>query len=435
MVPGWHAAPRLRKGTRGGIDRLSAYAAGVSDEGQSGQPFGGIPFLGDLARMLQSQGSIQWEAARQLAYANATEGQAEPNVDPAVRFRLEELARVAELHVQATTGLETAVGARRLEVVPVNRTAFTSHTLDAYRPLFETLATSLGHAPTITPATEALAEADDDDAGLAMLGQLLGLVAPTMLGMAIGSMVGRLARRSFGQYDLPLPRPASGEVLILPATIETFADDWSLPDDELLLWVCLHQITSHAVLGVPSVRSELERLLREHAAGFRPDPSAVTERLGSLDPSGGDALGELQQVFGDPELLLGAVRSPEQERLRPRLDALVAVIVGYIDHAVDHTAQQVMGSGGRIAEAVRRRRLETGSDDVFLERLLGLSLTRAQVDRGVTFVEGVIEREGEAGLGRLWTSVRALPTPAEVDAPGLWLARLEVDDPDAEPPS
>jgi len=50
------------------------------------------------------------------------------------------------------------------------------------------------------------------------------------------------------------------------------------------------------------------------------------------------------------------------------------------------------------------------------------------VDRGVAFVEGVIEREGEAGLARLWTSARALPTPAEVDAPGLWLARLEVDD-------
>ena len=58
-----------------------------------------------------------------------------------------------------------------------------------------------------------------------------------------------------------------------------------------------------------------------------------------------------------------------------------------------------MSSGGRIAEAVRRRRLEAGSDDVFLERLLGLSLTRAQVDRGVAFVEGVIEREGEAGAG------------------------------------
>jgi putative hydrolase len=397
----------------------------VSDPDPSGDnPFGNIPFLGDLARMLQGQGSIQWEAARQLAYSNATEGQTEPNVDPAVRFRLAELARVAELHVQQATGLDTAVGGRSLEVVPVNRTAFTSHTLDAYRPLFETLAGSLGPSPTI----ESVSTDDEGDAGLAMLGQLLGLVAPTMLGMAIGSMVGRLARRSFGQYDLPLPRPASGEIQVLPATIATFAEDWSLPEDELLLWVCLHQITTHATLGVPHVRSELERLLRDHAGGFRPDPGAVSERLGHLDAGGSDAMSELQQLFGDPEVLLGAVRSPEQELLRPRLDALVAVIVGFVDHTVDRAAGQVMASGGRIGEAVRRRRLEAGSDDVFLERLLGLSLTRAQVDRGVAFVGGVIEREGEDGLARLWTSARALPTPAEVDAPGLWLARLELDE-------
>ena len=72
---------------------------------------------------------------------------------------------------------------------------------------------------------------------------------------------------------------------------------------------------------------------------------------------------------------------------------------GFVDHTVDQAAGQVMASGGQIAEAVRRRRLEAGSDDVFLERLLGLSLTRAQVDRGVAFVEGVIEREGEDGPG------------------------------------
>jgi putative hydrolase len=396
----------------------------------SDDPFGEIPFLGDLARMLKAQGSIQWEAARQLAYATATEGQAEPNVDPAVRFRLQELARVAELHVQRATGLDTAVGGRSLELVPVNRTAFTSYTLDAYRPLFETLASSLGQVPQVGTghALDLPEDVDEDDPSFAMLRQILGMVAPTMLGMAIGSMVGRLARRSFGQYDLPIPRPVAGELFVLPGTINAFADDWSLPEDELLLWVCLHQIATHATLGVPHVRTELERLLRDHAGGFRPDPGALTDRLGHLDPSDGDALSELQAVFGDPEVLLGAVRSEEQERLRPRLDALVAVIVGFVDNTVDMVSVNLMSSSGRIAEAVRRRRVEAGTDDAFLERLLGLSLTRQQVERGVSFVQGVLERGGDAALGRLWTSARALPTPAEVDAPGLWLARLEVDD-------
>ena len=37
---------------------------------------------------------------------------------------------------------------------------------------------------------------------------------------------------------------------------------------------------------------------------------------------------------------------------------------------------------------------------------------------------GVLERDGD--LGRLWQSADLLPTPAEVDAPGLWLARIDL---------
>jgi len=33
---------------------------------------------------------------------------------------------------------------------------------------------------------------------------------------------------------------------------------------------------------------------------------------------------------------------------------------------------------------------------------------------------------GEAALAELFARPGALPTPAELDAPGLWLARLEV---------
>ena len=79
------------------------------------------------------------------------------------------------------------------------------------------------------------------------------------------------------------------------------------------------------------------------------------------------------------------------------------------------------------AEAFKRRRIEASSGDRMAERLLGLSLDQAVVDRGNRFVKGVLERAGDAGLLRLWESAATLPTPAEIEAPGLWLARLELD--------
>jgi uncharacterized protein (DUF2342 family) len=84
------------------------------------------------------------------------------------------------------------------------------------------------------------------------------------------------------------------------------------------------------------------------------------------------------------------------------------------------------GDALRIAEAVRRRRVDHMPNDLFIERLLGLRLTHHQVQRGKTFIGGVVDRVGEAQLSVLLARPQALPTPAEIDAPGLWVARLEL---------
>jgi putative hydrolase len=381
-------------------------------------PFAGIPMFGEMMRMLQSQGPISWDLARQFAMTTATHGVAERNVEPSVRISFQELGRIADLHVQHLTGLTTTVDGRAVELVATTPGTWAQRTLDAYRPLVNELAGSLGQRP---PATSS----EDDDPAFAMMAGLSSLLAPAMLGMAIGSMVGQLAARAFGQYDLPIPREQRGELLVVPATVDAFAADWSLPVEELRLWVCLQELAGHAVLNVGHVRDHVGGLVRRHVAGFRPDPSAVMDKLGALDLGDAGALAALQQTLGDPEVLLGAVQTPEQRAQLPLLDAIVSVIVGYVDHVVDRAAGTLIGSSGRIAEAVRRRRVEASPEDVFVERLFGLTLTRTQVERGRAFVHGVVERAGDEGLQRLFRSAGELPTPAEVDAPGLWLARIE----------
>ena len=55
--------------------------------------------FGDLAKALQGQGPLNWDAARQFAQLGATGGTPEPNVDPAVRLAFADLARIAWFHV------------------------------------------------------------------------------------------------------------------------------------------------------------------------------------------------------------------------------------------------------------------------------------------------------------------------------------------------
>jgi putative hydrolase len=427
---------------------------GVTPPGPAGNPFEGLPFFGDLAKLLGQGGQIPWDAARSLAFAVATEGQTEPNVDPVERIKIEQLARVAELHVTNVTGLSTMVDGRSLTVMPVNRALWANRTLDAFRPLLERLASSLSAPPgsgrpgepgqpgesgegepgagsDLASLLNDTGDLPPDDQLSAMVGPMLQAMQPTMVAMTAGSMVGHLARRSFGQYDLPIPRPRPDELMIVVPNVEAFGKDWSLPDDDLRLWICLHEIATHAVLAVPHVRARLDDLIGRFATGFRNDPNALEQHLRKFEGAAeDDLLGQLQQVLGEPGALLGAIQSDEQRALLPQIEAVVAVVVGVVDHVMDQVGGKLIGSYGMLTEALHRRRVETAEADRFVERMLGLELTQAVYDRGSAFVDGVVERAGEAGLARLWEGDKMLPSPPELEAPGLWLARIDLPEDD-----
>lgn len=376
-----------------------------------GDPFSGMPFFGDLARAMAGQGPINWEAARQFAQLGATGGAPEANVEPSTRVAIGDLAPIARLHVSDVTGVDLSP----IEPVTLTRSQWAAETLEAYRPLFTRLAESLAAPASVDDAADPMTQ---------MMSGLSRLMGPAMIGMAVGSMVGNLAQHCFGTHDLPIPR-TDRQVSLIGATIDAFASEWDVPVDEMRLWVLAHEYAGWAVLAEPTLRVPLTELVSAHVGGFRPDPEAVAEKLAGLDMTSGDAFAGIQEAFSDPEVLLGAVRSDEQRSLEPRLDAAVAAVLGLTDWIVDAVAVRVVGGGAlRIAEAVRRRRVEAAPSDVFVHRLLGIRVDEGCVRRGKQFVQGVVDRAGESVIATMISAPEACPTPAEIDAPGLWLARV-----------
>lgn len=385
-------------------------------------PFQGLPLFGDLSRALSGQGPLNWDAARQFAVLAASGGgllsgggvSTPANIDPSVRIKYSELAGIARLHVSDVMQLEVP----STEPSVATPEQWAQQTLEAYKPLFTDMATSLG--PTDDDPT---ADASDDPMAQMMAG-LGKMMAPAMLGMSVGSMVGNLARRAFGVYDLPIPR-ATPALVLVPTNIDEFAKSWEIELDEMRLWVLAHELAGLTLFSVPHIAEHLRSLVQRHVGAFRPDASAVTDKLTSLDVDQSDPMAAMQQAFGDPEVLLGAVRSDEQLALEPELDAAVAMTIGVIDWVVDAVAVRIIGGNAlQIAEAVRRRRAESSPDEIFVERLLGIRLGAEQTARGKAFVQGVVDRAGENGLEKLFSSAEAIPTANEIAAPGLWLARV-----------
>ncbi len=413
----------------------------------SNEPTEGPNPFGDLAKLLQSLGlggagmplgagmpglpgmggagsGSPWDQAKQIATSVASGGN-EANVDPLARMALEDLARVAELHVRQAPGvsLDAATTVR-----PVSRTEWAKESVDAYRPFFERFGEAMGNA--VTAEQQALTQDGfGDDPMAAMLGQMFSSLGPMMVAASAGSMLGHLGLRALGQYDLPIPRPGDN-VLVIPGAIDEAAEAWDVSLDEVRLAVLVHELCAHAVLNTPHVRSQLENLLIDFAAGFRPNADLIEQEFGSLFSGGmGDLsqLGELANKMNDPEMMLGLMRSGAQDLLVPQMSALVAAILGYVDVIVERICSPLIPAYDRIRSGMRERIINVTPADRFMERLLGLEVTIDTVDRGRSFIEGVSERAGDDGLVRLWADELDLPTAAEIAAPGLWLARIGLD--------
>jgi putative hydrolase len=402
------------------------------ESGDAGNPFQSL--LGDLMNMLGTNAPDQWEMTRSFGVNVATGGTPESNVEPIERIRLEELARVAELHVIEATGMPVSSDGHRLSYLPVGRGDWTLRALDAWKPVLSAMAPTTPSAGT--PGAQDIDEPNGDDP-LGGLGDLLGqwavVIGPMFFGLQLGSVVGHLSHRALGQYALALPWAPSDELLIVTTNVTSFADDWSIPTDEALLWVCARELASHAVLSRPGIRTRMEELLQALAVSAGATQQGLAQRLGGLgDPTGepGMNLESMQDLFGDPEALLGGLLTPEFKRSSDQLTTLAVVIDAYADHVADQVGRKLVGSHAQLAEAWYRRRIERGKGEEAAGALFGLDLEQAQVDRGRAFIAGVVERAGDEALARLWSSTRHLPTPPEVDAPGLWLERISLPEPD-----
>jgi putative hydrolase len=381
--------------------------------------------LEQLMRMLQSQGPVNFEIALQVATtvatADAQTGQptAEPAIDPATRGGFEDVVRAAQIGVADATGIATTLGIR---CECVDRQEWARATLNEITSVLTALAGALQRPGAGEYEPDDSSSADPADLGAFLMQSLL----PLLIGVWSGSMIGQLAHHALGQYDLPLPLHGPPTQRFLVRNVEAFGAEWELAGDELRYALALREVVHGGQRSVPWVREELERLATAYVGAYEVQPDALQEQLGDIDFSDPSASMANFTELGDPSLLLGAMRSERQVPLLEDLQRFVSVLEGYTDIVVETLGGEMMSSHARIDEALKRHRLERGEAAAFVDQLLGLQLDRGHYDAGIAFSRGVVERGGLDQLNRLWTGREMMPTRSELEAPGLWLARIDL---------
>jgi len=199
-----------------------------------------------------------------------------------------------------------------------------------------------------------------------------------------------LGRNVLGQYDPLLlaeaaPADRDHALYFVHPNIGDVAASLDAAEPRFRRWIAFHEVSHAAEFGAaPWLSEHLERRLERGvdalAAGDL-DREAFTE----LDTA-------MTAVEGYAELLMDRAFDDDYADLRAKLDA--------------------RRQGGGLTARLARR-------------FLGLGLKRRQYQRGADFFRAVADARGLKGASAVWERPENLPTEAELDHPGRWLARVD----------
>jgi coenzyme F420 biosynthesis associated uncharacterized protein len=312
---------------------------------------------------------------------------------------LPDLARTAEVAVTAYTGLQPPGPLPAPEAV--DRNVWAHANLATMRTTLAQLVERLDE--NVSSAVGPLRSA----AGFLVAGE-------------VGGLVGLMARRVLGQYELGLlDLEAPARLLLVAPNVREAARELDVDLGELLAWVTIHEVT-HAVqfTAVPWLRPHLGGLLTEllSTADVKLDPSALL-RLPNRDD-----LATWREALRDGGLVR-LVAGPERKAILDRVQAAMALVEGHAEHVMDAAGAPLLRSLPQLRAALDRRRAERPPLWRVLERLIGLDLKMRQYEIGRRFVDGVVGRGGMAALNRAWASPENLPTLRELEDPAAWMRR------------
>ena len=372
-------------------------------------PMGDIPLFREIQKILaSSQGPINLEIARQVA--NALNQDASDFIDSEDTRSFAEAVRNAEFVVSGYTRL-TLEEPNRSELI--SRRQWVPATMKAWNWLLTHLAGRF--------SSEVTSFASDRGDEVNPMGAVMGQIAPLLLGMQAGTLIGQLARDALGRYDPGIPRDDEGQLFFVPATVQQVASDYDLDLNAFQKWLALEDVARHTLIRSSSWVERYRRsLFVELVDSLEIDASDLEGRVEELQTRGPEAL---QEGFGATEML-PIVQTPRHRRAVDTLTAFTAMFEGYARHVSRSVAAEVIGEASRIEEGMKRRAASPTEGRAMLRAMLGIEFDPSLNQSGATFCNAVVELHGIGTLNRVWDAPDNLPTLEEIRDPFQWIERV-----------
>ncbi len=262
--------------------------------------------------------------------------------------------------------------------------------------------------------------------GLGPARHAMRLAAGAVLTAEVGAVLGFLAQRVLGQYELVLldtaPEDRPPRLLFVLPNLGNAGRAFGADEREFLTWVALHEVT-HAVqfAGVPWLQPHMASMVRDllSHAELRIDARRALRLPGT------DDLKRLAAAVRSGDLV-SLVASEQERATLERMQCTMAVLEGHAEHVMDAVGAPLLPSLPRLRAALDARRRSQSAPARLLQRLLGLEMKMKQYEQGKRFCDAVVREAGVEALNRVWSAPEALPSSAELDSPLAWLGRTGV---------
>lgn len=243
--------------------------------------------------------------------------------------------------------------------------------------------------------------------------------ARSVVSVEVGAVLGFLAQRVLGQYDLFMPEEGQDAVYYVGANILGLEKRFEFAPREFRLWIALHELTHRAQFtGVPWMREYFVGLVDQTFTTADPDPRRMIEALRRAI----DMLSRGEDPLAEGGIA-GLMAAPEQREVLQKVQALMCLLEGHGNVVMDRLGEEHIPHAQRMSDSLRARRASGGMQR-FIFRLVGLEMKVQQYELGEKFVAEVERRGGAEAISLAWESPEALPDMDEIRDPEAWLSRV-----------
>jgi coenzyme F420 biosynthesis associated uncharacterized protein len=255
-----------------------------------------------------------------------------------------------------------------------------------------------------------------------LLGRRLeGPMAPVRrkaLAVQVGALLGYLARKVLGQYDLFLPPDDRDLLYFVGPNVIEIERRYRFPPRDFRLWLALHEMAHRLQFeGVPWLRDYLTGLVDEYLGTLELDVRALLEGLRR-------AREEARRNPRAREMgILFLLMTPAQRETFRKMQALMSVLEGHGNFVMDRLSEGRVRGAERMRRTLQQRRHRRGLEKA-MQRAVGIDVKVRQYDQGERFVAEAVDLAGEEGFARVWAGPGNLPTLEEIARPRDWVARV-----------